>query len=218
MDVFGPIHTNLGLFLTVPKQSKWAICRQPTHQTFVPIFDINTYLDRLGYSFLFGTGKVKLYQELLLIGTRVLCGNPYILESSALPSVFATIFVNTVSSTKCLRLNEKSSILLHKLLSHIFKLRMERLIKDRILPDLDFSYFDTCVDCIKGKLTANIRNAKVDRCIGLLGVIHIDIYGHSPLLIWVATNISSRSLMIIPVMVLLSSFMKSLTLWRLSKL
>ena len=34
----------------------------------------------------------------------------------------------------------------------------------------------TCVDCIKGKLTAKIRNAKVDRCIELLRVIHIDIY------------------------------------------
>ena len=54
---------------------------------------------------------------------------------------------------------------------------MERLIKDEILPDLDFSYFDTCVDCIKGKLTAKVRNAKIDICIELLGVIHTDICG-----------------------------------------
>ena len=40
--------------------------------------------------------------------------------------------------------------------------------------------------------------------------------GHSPLLLWVAIYISLHSLMIIPVMVLSSSFMKSLTLWRLS--
>ena len=38
IDVFGPIHTNPELFLTVPKQSKWAVRGQPTHQTFVPIF------------------------------------------------------------------------------------------------------------------------------------------------------------------------------------
>ena len=31
-------------------------------------------LDRLGYSFLFGTGKVKLYRDALLIGIRVLLG------------------------------------------------------------------------------------------------------------------------------------------------
>ena len=54
---------------------------------------------------------------------------------------------------------------------------MERLIKDEILPDLDFSYFDICVDCIKGKLTAKVRNAKIDRCTELFGVIHTDICG-----------------------------------------
>ena len=39
MDLFGPIHTNPGLFLTVPKQSKWAVRGQLTHQTFVPLFE-----------------------------------------------------------------------------------------------------------------------------------------------------------------------------------
>ena len=70
-------------------------------------------LDRLRYSFLFGTGKVKLYQDSLLIGIRVLCGNLYILELFALPSVFATLTINTTNSSKRLRLNEKSSILWH---------------------------------------------------------------------------------------------------------
>ena len=63
-------------------------------------------LDRLGYSFLFGTGKVKLYRDSLLIGIEVLCGNLYILELFALPFVFATLIVNTASSYKHLRLNE----------------------------------------------------------------------------------------------------------------
>ena len=42
---------------------------------------------------------------------------------------------------------------------------------------LNFSYFDTYVGCIKGKLTANIMNAKADRCTELQEVIHIDICG-----------------------------------------
>ena len=96
--------------------------------------------------------------------------------------------------------------------------RMERLIKDKILPNLDFSDFDTCVECIKGKLTTKVRNAKIDRCTELLEVIHIDIYGSFTPLAMVATNISSHSLRIILVMVLSSSFMRSLNLWRLSKL
>ena len=71
----------------------------------------------------------------------------------------------------------KSSTLWHKLLGHIYKQRMKRLIKDEIISDLDFSNFNTCVDCIRGKLIAKVRNAKVDRCTKLLGVIHTDICG-----------------------------------------
>ena len=71
----------------------------------IPILDI------LGYIFLFGTGKVNLYRDSLLIGTRVLCGSLYKLELSALPYVFATLTINTTSSSKHLRLNEKSSTL-----------------------------------------------------------------------------------------------------------
>ena len=52
--------------------------------------------------------------------------------------------VNIVSSIKCLRLNEKSSILWHKRLGHIYRQRMERLLKDEILSILYFSVFDTC--------------------------------------------------------------------------
>ena len=52
---------------------------------------------------------------------------------------------------------------------------MERLIKDETLPNFDFLDFDTCVDYIKGKLIAKVRNAKVDRCTRLLRVIHTDI-------------------------------------------
>ena len=62
-------------------------------------------------------------------------------------------------------------------MGHISRQRIERLIKDEILSDIDFSYFDTCVDCIKGKLTVKVRNAKIDRCTELLGVIHTDICG-----------------------------------------
>ena len=54
---------------------------------------------------------------------------------------------------------------------------MERLIKDEILSYLDFLDFDTCVDYIKGNLTAKVKNVKIDRCIKLFGVIHTNIYG-----------------------------------------
>ena len=86
-----------------------------------------------------------MYRDSLSIGNGLLCGSLYILELSVLPPVSATLIVNAVSNTKRLRLNKKSSIIWHKRLSHISKQRMERFIKDEILPDLDFSTFDTCV-------------------------------------------------------------------------
>ena len=83
--------------------------------TYIPSLKINLIsipiLDRLGYSFLFGTGKVKLYQDSLLISNRVLYGSLYKLELSILPYVSATFTVNIASNFKRLRLNEMSSIL-----------------------------------------------------------------------------------------------------------
>ena len=110
-----------------------------------------------------------------MISNGTLCGNLYILELYNFLYISPT--VNTISSTKCLGLNKKSFILWHKSLGHISKQRMKRLIKDEILPHLDFLDFDIFVDCIKGKLTAKIRNAKAKRCTELLRVTHIDICG-----------------------------------------
>ena len=57
-------------------------------------------LDRLGYNFLFGTRKVKLYQYSLLIGIGILCGNLYRLELYVLSYVSTTLTLNTASSSK----------------------------------------------------------------------------------------------------------------------
>ncbi|KAL9431820.1 hypothetical protein AB3S75_026925 [Citrus x aurantiifolia] len=54
---------------------------------------------------------------------------------------------------------------------------MERLIKDDILHNLDFSDFGTCVDCIKGKLTAKTRKERTQRGQQVLELVHTDICG-----------------------------------------
>ena len=94
-------------------------------------------LDRLGYSFLFGSRKSKLYRDFLLIGNGVLCGSLYRLELTTFPFVSTTLTVNTGSSFKRLKLNEMSSTLCHKRLGHISRQRMEKLIKNEIFLDLD---------------------------------------------------------------------------------
>jgi len=59
--------------------------------------------------------------------------------------------------TKCSLVNEWSAFLWHKLLGHISRERMERLIKNEILPNLDFMDLNICVDCIKGKPTKHTK-------------------------------------------------------------
>jgi len=67
--------------------------------------------------------------------------------------------------------------LCYRRLGHISRPQIERLIKEGIMHDLDFSDFDTCVDCIKGKLTAKVRNTGANRSDNVLELIHIDICG-----------------------------------------
>ena len=62
----------------------------------------------------------------------------------------------------------------YKRLGHIFKERILRLVKIKILPDLDFIDLGICVDCIKGKHP--IKKAAT-RSIQLLELIHINICG-----------------------------------------
>ena len=49
--------------------------------------------------------------------------------------------------------DDSSDYLWHQRLGHISKERIIRLMKNGILPQLDFGYWDICLDCIKGKRT-----------------------------------------------------------------
>ena len=53
-------------------------------------------------------------------------------------------------STKRSSVDENSAYLWHQRLGHISKERIERLVKNDILPNLDFTDLGVCVDCIKG--------------------------------------------------------------------
>ena len=59
--------------------------------------------------------------------------------------------------SKCGLINENSSILWHKRLGHISRERIEKLVKEGILKNLDFTDFHVCVDCIKGKQTKHTK-------------------------------------------------------------
>ncbi|GKE17719.1 retrovirus-related pol polyprotein from transposon TNT 1-94 [Tanacetum coccineum] len=72
--------------------------------------------------------------------------------------------------------NENSAFLWHKRLGHISKERLERLVKNKILPNLYFTDFGLCVECIKGKQPKHSKKGST-RSIDLLEIIYTDIYG-----------------------------------------
>ena len=76
--------------------------------------------------------------------------------------------------TKRCVINEESSILWHRRLGHISIQRIKRLVNDGVLGTLDFTDFETCVNCIKGKQTNKYKKG-AKRSSEILEIIHSDI-------------------------------------------
>ncbi|GJT55600.1 retrovirus-related pol polyprotein from transposon TNT 1-94 [Tanacetum coccineum] len=72
--------------------------------------------------------------------------------------------------------NESSAFLWHKHSGHISKERLQRLVKNKILPNPDFTDFGLCVECIKAKQTKHNKKGAT-RSDDLLEIIHTDICG-----------------------------------------
>ena len=79
-------------------------------------------LDKDGYTFEFGNGKLVVYFNTVAIGSGVLRDGLYMLDSN-------DMFVNSVVGHKRGRLDENSSMLWHRCLGHISRPQIERLIK-----------------------------------------------------------------------------------------
>ena len=114
-------------------------------------------LDSQGHSFLFGNNKVEMYMDGKVVDFGPLCGNLYILDlfNNGL-NYFVNFVVAPIVASKSLRANDNSPMIWHKHLGHISRHIMERLVKDKLLLNLDFSNLSTCVECVKGKLTSKV--------------------------------------------------------------
>ena len=53
------------------------------------------------------------------------------------------------------------------------------MIKKSILPPLEFSDLEQCIDCIKGKYVKKIKK-DIKRSVGILEIVHTDICGPFP--------------------------------------
>nr|GEU73841.1 putative zinc finger, CCHC-type [Tanacetum cinerariifolium] len=130
------------------------------------------------YEFMFGYYGLKVYFNSRLVGTGSLDNNLIKLQlDSNFKKSLLSMDVNVISNKKRNHLDEESSSRLwHKRLGHISKDRMQRLIKEAILHRLDFSDFNQCVECIKGKFVKTVKKRST-RSKHLLEIIHTDICG-----------------------------------------
>ncbi|RVX07676.1 Retrovirus-related Pol polyprotein from transposon TNT 1-94 [Vitis vinifera] len=115
-----------------------------------------------------GTGLLNVYDNLYLLET--------------VPSYNETLHVESRGTKRKLDKDNLAS-LWHKRLGHISKSRVERLVSDGILDSLDFSDFDICVECIKGKQTKT-KKLGANRATDVLELIHTDICGPYPTTSW----------------------------------
>jgi len=132
-------------------------------------------LDIAGYSFKFGNGCFSLFKRTFMIGSSTLYDGLYKLNLDNLYVKTLMTLHHNVGMKRSL-VDERSAYLWHKRLEHISKERMQRLVKNEILPNLDFTNPNVCVDCIKGKQTKYTKKGAT-RSTQLLEIIHTDICG-----------------------------------------
>lgn len=143
---------------------------------YVPSFSRNlisvSRLVPFGFSFTFSDKYFNLYNKSECVGNGILSDGLYCLN---LQSDTTNDVMHVHAGTKRCVMNENSSTLWHRRLGHISINRIKRLVKDGVLNTLDFTDFNTCVDCIKGKHTSKSKKTSVHRSSELLEIIHTDI-------------------------------------------
>ena len=109
-------------------------------------------LDVYGFTFKFRHRCFSLCKNNSIIGSGILMDGLYKLK---LDNNFVESLLNVFHNVGIKRsmLNDNSAYLWHKWLNHVSKERLERLVKNEILPNLDFTNLGVCVDCIQGKQT-----------------------------------------------------------------
>ncbi|XP_022846239.1 uncharacterized protein LOC111368978 [Olea europaea var. sylvestris] len=177
------------------KKDTCHFCRKPGHHK-KDCLKRNAWFESKGkiisYGFL-STQTINPNEKFVLMGNRVkapveaIGTYRLILDTGHHLDLFQTLYLDNLFAetlltlhhnigTKRGLLNERSANLWYKRLGHISKERIERLLKNEILHDLDFSDLETCVDCIKGKQTKHTKKGAT-RSTQLLEIIHTDICG-----------------------------------------
>ncbi|KAJ9671559.1 hypothetical protein PVL29_025321 [Vitis rotundifolia] len=142
---------------------------------YVPSFSRNlisvSRLVPFGYSFHFSETSFSLIYKSDCVGNGILSDGLYciLLQND---TTHNSLHVQT-DIKRCV-VKEDSFTLWHRRLGHISIDRIKRLVNDGVLSTLDFTDFETCVDCIKGKQT-NKSKRGATRSSTILEIIHTDI-------------------------------------------
>jgi hypothetical protein len=121
-------------------------------------------LDKYHYECYFGHGKCAIWFNNAYVGVALLHNELYLL--SLREKVYSLCQVNEhVSASdkeqKKRKKTHDSSKLWHSHLGHILRGGgIERLVKNEILPLLEFSGIEQCIDCIKGKYVKQIKKVQ----------------------------------------------------------
>ena len=119
---------------------------------------------------------IKISRASAYLGSAILVNDYWQLCCSYPKQILLVENSVNLSGTKR-KFNDKSAYLWHRRLGHISKPRLQLLVKENILPELDFGDFDICVECVKGKTTKS-RRKEATRSSQLLELIHTDICGN----------------------------------------
>ena len=144
-------------------------------------------LDDDGYDYHFGNGKCQIVYNNKYVGLAFPQDKLYLLSLSKKVNDVSTENENDSSSmnatNKRKRIHDVSLKLWYCRLGHISTGRIERLIKKSILPPLEFSDLEQCIDCIKGKYVKKIKKG-AKQSAGILEIIHTDICGFFLWRVW----------------------------------
>jgi len=156
-------------------KSGFILCLKDT--VYVPSMRRNlislSKLDDCDFAFNFSNGICLLSYDSKVVGKATKFDGLYRLNLDS--NVFNSLHVQCIG-TKRAFIKENSFSLWHRRLGHISKERIDRLIKDEVLPSLDYKDLEQCVDCIRGKLAKTNRKGST-RSRDLLEIIHTDICG-----------------------------------------
>jgi transposase InsO family protein len=123
------------------------------------------------YSFNFSESSFSLFYKSDCVGNGILSDGLFCINLQN-NTTYDSMHVHT-GIKRCV-IDENSSKLWHQRLGHISIDKIKRLVNERVLNTLDFTDFETCLDCIKGKQT-NKSKKGATRSSDILEIIHIDI-------------------------------------------